>query len=136
MVTTQAIVDKMNSLAGVGDDSKVCFEDETILETQPVPEVTPHVAEEEVLIDNQTITPDIIPGGGNEETEPNEQINIKVEQEKMIRQSERIAEEVKVPSRYALLTKMQQNTTKMDAVKEKSKLEAIQKEILQIFQEL
>jgi len=40
------------------------------------------------------------------------------------------------PSRYVLSTKVQQTTNKMDAIKEKSKLKAIQKEILQIFQEL
>ena len=53
-----------------------------------------------------------------------------------VRRSARIASGVQPPQRYALLTKLQETTKKLEDVKERAKLEAIQKEILQIFEEL
>jgi hypothetical protein len=53
-----------------------------------------------------------------------------------VRRSARIASGVQPPQRYALLTKVQETTKKLDNIKEKAKFEAIQREILQIFKEL
>jgi hypothetical protein len=53
-----------------------------------------------------------------------------------VRRSARIAQGVSQPERYLLLTKIQEATEKLTIDKEKAKFGAIQKEILQIFEEL
>jgi hypothetical protein len=53
-----------------------------------------------------------------------------------LRRSARIAQGVSQPERYLILTKIQNTTQELVADKEQAKLSAIQKEILQIFEEL
>ncbi len=53
-----------------------------------------------------------------------------------LRRSARIAQGISQPERYMLLTKIQGTTQKLIVDKEKAKFSAIQKEILQIFEEL
>ncbi len=141
MVTTQAVIDKMNSLVGLVKEIEPQPEIEPEPKHDPEPQTVPVqqlAIEEETLVDveQETVGAEATPEPESGATESHEQMESEVEQPQAVSCSERIARGVGMPNRYVLLTKIQQTTSKMDKIKEKSKLKAIQKEILQIFKEL
>jgi hypothetical protein len=114
MVTTQAVVDKINFMIGVVDELEIQPEIQAAPETQPTPELSLQVEQEEGLINaNQDVAAETIEEIVNEEpVEPQGQDATAVEQPQVVRCSERIAREVSTPSRYILLIKIQQTTKK------------------------
>jgi hypothetical protein len=114
MVTTQAVVDKINFMIGVVDELEIQPEIQAAPETQPTPELSLQVEQEEGLINaNQDVAAETIEEIVNEEpVEPQGQDATAVEQPQVVRCSERITREVSTPSRYVLLTKIQQTTKK------------------------
>jgi len=140
MVTTQAIVDQLNAMQSAPIQEEL-------------PGVEPEIAEEvtaqwiPVVRDNQIQEqsvpqePTEVESEGLAEVQSDEQVEVQPEEpvetvSVPVRRSTRIASGIQPPQRYALLTKLQETSRKLDDIKEKAKFEAIQKAILQIFKEL
>jgi hypothetical protein len=138
MVTTQAVIDKVNSLTttpmeeeilGIEPNADVTLGEQPVQEEQPVPEEQLVLEKQPVQQSVQAGSPD---GKQNDDVaqETNERASVRA------RRSARIAGGIQQPQRYLLLTKLRNTTKKLEDVKERGKFEAIQKEIIQIFKEL
>jgi hypothetical protein len=129
MLTTQAIIDKMNSM------TSGAIEEEVQEVPAPQQDVNPPAVEEINPEPVQTV-----PGLAEPEL-PNprdEAANEEVHEAQVIPvcRSSRIAGGVRSPQRYVLLTIIKKAISMMEDVMGKAKLAAIQKELIQIFQEL
>jgi hypothetical protein len=134
MVMTQAVMDQMNAMQSAPIQEEL-------------PGVEPGMAEKTTTQQVPIVQDDQI----KEQSIPEEPIEVQSEDPENldsllsepvgiatapVRRSARIAGGIQPPQRYALLTKLQETTKKLEDVKERAKLDAIQKEILQIFEEL
>ena len=132
MVTTQAIVDKMNSMTSVtiGEEAP----------EEPVPEQNVNIpVVEEVNLEPVQPAEEVSLETGQTVHNPRDEVaDEEVHQVQVlpVRQSSWIAEGVRPPQQYILLTKINKAMTMMEDVMEKVKLAAVQKELIQIFQEL
>jgi hypothetical protein len=134
MVTTQVIIDKINLMTAI-----IAAEEATNQEQQqPVNppqlgiEATPLATVKDQSVESQT--PEETVELTAEET--SEVPETGIEEVPTLRRSARIAGGITQPERYLLLTKIQDVTRQLMIDKEKAKLEAIQKEIFQVFEEL
>jgi hypothetical protein len=143
MVTTEVVIAKMNAMTSViiGEEG----ENVRVSEVRPVAPIIPSQTEVQLPVEpmRQSAEPMIDPMEQNVATVPDgtEETASNIEQstepvEIPMRRSAKIARGVSQPERYLLLTKIQETTWKLDAEKEQAKLGAIQKEIMQIFEEL
>jgi hypothetical protein len=131
MVTTQVIIDKVNSMTLITPAEEVLGPEERPMVVQPLPTVETTPGSTEVLTPAATLVGEQ-PGNTTEIRE--EATN--TEQASSLRRSARIAGGVSQPERYLLLTKVQKANQELKADKEKAKVAAIQKEMLQVFEEL
>jgi hypothetical protein len=149
MVTTQAVIDRMNAM------TTVIIADEVPVTSVPDAVSTENLADQldtpEQFAEPKAI-PDVVNDAENEPQDaepfiedseeragaeqPVEQSIIEQEQVVPVRRSARIAQEITPPERYLLLTKIKEATDKAEGNKEQAKFAAIQKKILQIFEEL
>jgi hypothetical protein len=148
MVTSQAIIDRMNNMMSpvIIDEASHTTTTSTPPEAQTTPETQGISSEVENVFDTQqpADTVDVTsPISGEDidvveeaaaESEPVEAPRAEVEIAP-VRRSARIAQGITPPERYLLLNKIK-NTTDKIAQKEQAKFEAIQKEVLHLFQEL
>jgi hypothetical protein len=147
MVTSQAIIDRMNNMT-----STVIIDEASPTTTNVTPEVqtTPETrgisSEVEDAFNTQqpTDTVDVASPISNEDVDVAEEVAAESEAVETpraeteiapVRRSARIAQGITPPERYLLLNKIKATTDKI-AQKEQAKFEAIQKEVLQLFQEL
>jgi hypothetical protein len=98
----------------------------------PPTELIPNAAEEVLTDPGAVIEEEVNPDTTVEEVQP---ATIE-EAQPGLRRSARIAGGISQPERYLLHTKNQQATQQLKIDKEKAKIDAIQKEILQVFEEL
>ena len=148
MVTRQAVVEQLNAMQsapiqeelpgvepgtaeGITSQEITVVQDEQTQE-QPVPERQrgAQIEEEIGARPEETIEAQ---SDESVEVQPEERLEMATAP---VRRSARIASGIHTPQRYTLLTRLQETTKKLEDVKERAKLEAIQREILQIFEEL
>jgi hypothetical protein len=130
MVTTQIIIDKINSMTA--EEATNQEQQQPVNPPQLGMEATPSATVKDQSVESQT--PEETVEITAEET--SEVPETGIEEVPTIRRSVRIAGGITQPERYLLLTKIQHVTRQLTVDKEKAKLEALQKEILQIFEEL
>jgi hypothetical protein len=150
MVTSQAIIDRMNNMT-----STVIIDEATPMTTNVTPEVQTapetrgisSIVEDAFITQQPADTVDVASPINNEDDDVVEETPEQPEEPEMVeaqraevetapaRRSARIAQGITPPDRYLLLNKIKATTDKI-AQKEQAKFEAIQKEVLQLFQEL
>jgi hypothetical protein len=134
MATTQAIIDKINSMLTVVPQEEVVSAQQLPYEVESSEVAADQTATE--MPQESVVTNDV------DESQPTSLISSVPIQDKGIdtvvpvRRSARIAGGIQPPQRYVLLTRVKEASRKLDDIKEKAKCEAIKKEILQIFKEL
>jgi hypothetical protein len=139
MVTSQVIVDQLNAMQSAPIQEELPGVEPEIAEevtAQRIPVVQNQIQEQSVLEEPIEAQPE-----GLTEVQSNEQVEVQPEEPVEIamvpvRRSTRIASGIQPLLSYAMLTKLQETSRKLDDIKEKAKFKAIQKEILQIFKEL
>jgi hypothetical protein len=119
--------------------------DETEIEDAPAEQnlietATEHVESTETTTDSEIATEPVAASESAEATEPVETSETTEELQSVsevpVRRSERIARGISRPERYMLLTKIQKAMKTLAIDKEQAKFDAIQKEIIQFFEEL
>jgi G3E family GTPase len=119
--------------------------DETEIEDAPAEQnlietATEHVESTETTTDSEIATEPVAASESAEATEPVETSETTEELQSVsevpVRRSERIARGISRPERYMLLTKIQKAMKTLAIDKEQAKFDAIQKEIIQLFEEL
>jgi hypothetical protein len=133
MVTTQAVIDKLNSMTLINSTEETPEAESRQSTIQQLPSVeTPPTETSETtsvaLVEEQPVNTAETTGMIAEATN--------TEQQAGLRRSARIAGGISQPERYLLMTKIQKATQELQINKEKAKSAAIQKEILQVFEEL
>jgi hypothetical protein len=145
IVTTQAVIDQLNAMQAAPIQEELPGVEPGIAEgitaqELPFEQVQGQTNPEEPLT-GQTEEPiaaqleETIGTQNDEPVEPQPEEPLEMATAP-VRRSARIASGIQPPQRYALLTKLQETTKKLENTRERAKLEAIQKEILQIFEEL
>jgi hypothetical protein len=133
MVTTQAIIDKLNSMTLISPVEEVLEAGGRQPTTQQIPSAETMPMETETLTPATTLAEEQ-PVSTAETTELSEEAT-NTEQASSLRRSARIAGGVSQPERYLLMTRIQKATQELQINKEKAKVAAIQKEMLQVFEE-
>jgi hypothetical protein len=132
MVTTQIIIDKINSMTVIAAAEEATNQEQPQPMNQPQLEEASPINNTEVEDQPQTLD-ETVEVAVEEIPEASE---TSVEEVPALRRSARIAGGITQPERYLLLTKIQDVTRQLTVDKEKAKIDAIQKEILQVFEEL
>jgi hypothetical protein len=142
MVTTDLVINTVNALMSRGLEPPEPLQ--PVAATIPIQPTTstptPEAMEHPTNAEDEDDVPPLMPQDEDEESDDEAEDDDEQEEEEApptTRRSARIAQGIKPPERYALVTQIQETDKKLNgAVLEEAKWKAIEAEILQIFVEL